>query len=245
MRRRGSYTYNTPVRRAEPFFPVGVWHSGAVSPRDFQSIKAAGFNTVWMPPDDREAVDAQAAAAGLNTGVPLDRAGDLQVDPSATGADLRVWGWTALLRGAHAIAFNAWRDLVDEAGVLTPRGRAAGEFAGVISRNPALFAPLRPAIAQAPGVAFGVHVAEGGAEVEAGFLESRDVLVLIAVNHASAPQRATFAFAPGTKVEFWQNMETGEMVSFQPGRDSPAWTHAFAARDAVVVMIRKRSPYDR
>jgi hypothetical protein len=239
------YTYNTAVRRLDPFFPVGVWYAGAVVRRHLQSIKAAGFNSVWSRPEGHAELVAQANAAGLHASVQVDRAGDLQVDPSATAADLRVWGWTALLRGARAVSYHAWPDLVDNRGVLTPRGRSAGEFAGVISRNPALFAPLRPRTAATREAIPDVRIAEDAGEAEAGFLESRDALVLVAINHASAPQRLSMSFAPGTKQEFWQNMETGEMVSFTMVKETPALTHDFGPRDALVLMIRKTSPHDR
>ncbi len=233
-----------PVRRIDAFFPVGVWHTGAIVRRHLQSIKAAGFNSVWCAPERRAELTAEATALGLNVVADVDPGGDLQVDPSATPGDLRVWGWTALLRGARAVSYHAWHDLVDDGGALTARGRAAGEFAGVISRNPALFVPLRPRVAPADAGVADVRVAEAG-QVEAGFLESRDALVLMAINHAGAPQRVSMAFAPGTKQEFWQNMETGDMVTFAMVKGAPALTHAFAARDALVLMIRKTSPYDR
>lgn len=233
------------MRRIAPFFPVGVWHAGANVRRDLRSIKAAGFNSLWSRPEGNADLVAQANAAGLQVVGQVDRDGDLQVDPSATAADLRVWGWTALLRGARAISYYAWVDLVDQRGALTSRGRAAGEFAGVISRNPALFVPLRPRPPADAGTAPDVRIAEGGSEIEAGFLESRDALVLVAINHASASQRVSMAFAPGTKQEFWQNMETGEMVTFAMEKDTPRLVHAFGPRDALVLMIRKISPYDR
>lgn len=232
------------MRRIDPF-PVGVWYAGAVVRRHLQSIKAAGFNSVWSRPEGRAELAAEANAAGLQVLVDVDRDGDVQVDPAATAADLRAWGWTALLRGARAISYYAWPDLVGGSGALTRRGRAAGEFAGVISRNPALFAPLGPRIAATREAIPDVRIAEAAGEVEAGFLESRDALVLVAINHGSAPQRLSMSFAPGTKQEFWQNMETGEMVSFTMVKDSPVLTHDFGPRDVLVLMIRKTSPYDR
>lgn len=233
------------VRRFGALFPVGVWYTGAIARRTLQSIRAAGFNSVWCAPERQAELTADATAAGLAVVASVDPGGDLQVDPSATPADLRVWGWTGLLRGARAISYHAWIDLVDERGALTSRGRAAGDFAGVISRNPGLFVPLRPRPAADAGTAPDVRITGGTSEVEAGFLESRDALVLVAINHASAPQRASMSFAPGTKQEFWQNMETGEMVTFAMEKEAPALVHAFGPRDAMVLMIRKTSPYDR
>jgi hypothetical protein len=233
------------VRRADEFFPVGVWCDGAVSRRDLQRIRGAGFNCIWTARLD-DAVLASQADTGLRLMAPAGGHAELHVDPAATAADLRLWGWTALLRGARAIAYYAWRDLVESDIALTARGRAAAEFAGILSRNPALFAPLRPRATTDPAaMTADLRVSGSAGEIEAGFLESRDVLVLIAVSHAGAPQRVTITFAPGTKQEFWQNMETGDMVSFAMVNGEPTLTHAFAARDAMVLMIRKTSPYDR
>jgi hypothetical protein len=48
----------------------------------------------------------------------------------ATPEELRMWGWTAMSRGARALVY------ADEHG--------GDRFANVITRNPALFSPLRP-----------------------------------------------------------------------------------------------------
>lgn len=233
------------VRRVDEFFPVGVWCEGAVSRRDLQRIRHAGFNSFWTARLD-DAVLVSQADTGLRLMTPESGHAQLHVDPGATPADLRLWGWTALLRGARAVAYYAWRDLAESDGALTARGRAAAEFAGILSRNPALFAPLRPRATTDPAaMTADLRVSGSPGEIEAGFLESPDALVLIALSHAGAPQRVTLTFAPGTKQEFWQNMETGEMVSFVPASGELTLTHAFAARDAIVLMIRKTSPYDR
>jgi beta-galactosidase GanA len=90
--------------------------------------------------------------------------GELQAGQGATGvrvaapvtaADLRLWGWTVLSRGARAISYYAFYPMssgyesngygmIELDGTVTDRARAAGEFAGIVSRNAALFAPLRP-----------------------------------------------------------------------------------------------------
>ena len=72
-----------------------------------------------------------------------------------TAADLRLWGWTAIARGARAISYYSWNQvrsrgagdgygMVALDGSITDRARAAGELAGVIARNAALFWQLRP-----------------------------------------------------------------------------------------------------
>jgi hypothetical protein len=65
-------------------------------------------------------------------------------EPSPSAADLRLRGWTAISRGAIGVTFPDWRLLGPPSGGIDNRARAAGAFAAVITRNPALFAPLRP-----------------------------------------------------------------------------------------------------
>jgi hypothetical protein len=239
------YTYKALWHVMDEIFPVGVWCEGAVSRRDLQRIKGAGFNSVWSGRPDA-GLAGDAAAVGLKLMAAGAGHAEIHADAAAGAADLRLWGWTALLRGARAVAFYAWRDLVASDAALTARGRAAAEFAGVLSRNPALFAPLRPRATTDPGsMTADLRISAGAGEVEAGFLESREALVLVVVNHAGAPKQVTLTFASGTKQEFWQNLETGDMESFAMVNDAPTLTHAFAARDAMVLMIRKTSPYDR
>jgi beta-galactosidase len=66
-----------------------------------------------------------------------------------------LWGWAAISRGARAISYYAWYPMssgyesngygmIDLDGTITDRARIAGDFAGVVGRNAALFAPLRP-----------------------------------------------------------------------------------------------------
>ena len=234
------------MQPADPFFPIGVWCVGRVARRDLQTIRALGFNSVWSRPDGQADRVELVTAAGLNVVVSADRLAELHVGAAATAADLRLWGWVALLGGARAIVYHAWHDLIDEAGAPTSRGKAAAGFAGVVTRNPALFVPLRPRALTEPQAALSdVRISDTAGQVEAGFLESREALVLIAANHAAEPQRVTLTFAPGIKQEFWQNMESGEMVTFPMVKDSPSLTHDFKARDALVLMIRKTGPFDR
>jgi hypothetical protein len=195
---------------------------------------------------DAAGVQAHAAAftGYLGTRVPLDEETSGQIDVRAAGsaADLRLWGWAALARGSRAIAFHAWPDLTGADGGSADRARAAADFAGVVTRNLALFNPLapRPAAGE-PDIAMSGDTAD----VHASFLESRDALVLIALNYRAVPATVTLKFRRGTKLEFWQNMQTGEMVSFAMEGDRPSLTHTFATRATLVLMIRKTSPYDR
>ena len=75
--------------------------------------------------------------------------------------------------------------------------------------------------------------------VETRFLESHEVAMIIAINHADSPQRVTMTFAPDVQEAIWQNMETGAAVNFIAGPDGPRYTYNFGPRDALVLMIRK------
>ena len=141
--------------------PDDWWMSGAVDHYGTSIYpKHAAAATPWSPVRLTSALDGIRSAAG-------DRGwwiGELQAGQGATGvrvaapvtaADLRLWGWTVLSRGARAISYYAWYPMssgyesngygmIALDGTITDRARAAGEFAGIISRNAALFAPLRP-----------------------------------------------------------------------------------------------------
>lgn len=254
-------------------------------------------------------------------------ASDVQAGQAATAADVRLWAWAALARGARAIGFSPW----ETDGPLSARARAMGQFADLVTRNAALFEPLRPrpsrvailddrpiAVPKAAstpaaqrdsivrfyramferniqtdfvhpddvvsglvskyavvyadpayvpptvadalkvfdrsggtvlsegsrgrvdGVGPDVRIDGGAGSVEARFLESADALVLVAINHADTPQKVTFTFAPDMPEAVWQNMETGAAVNFVAGPDGPTYARAFAPRDVLVLMIRKR-----
>ena len=85
-----------------------------------------------------------------------------------------------------------------------------------------------------------VRIDAGAGLVETRFLESADALLLIAINHADTPHRVTMTFTPDMPEAIWQNMETGASVNFVAGASGPAYTYAFAPRDVVVLMIRKK-----
>jgi hypothetical protein len=302
----------------------------------------------WTPVQLAWRLDAIRSAAG-DKGWSL---GELQAGPAlkgsgtaygVTGTDLRLWAWAAIARGARAITFASWSVEsspanspymgLAEADATTDRARMAGELAGTISRNAALFAPLRPrpsrvavlynslwdvaptpasAAAHAATSSFYRHLFEwnvqadiihpdeiaigkatnyraifaalpemlprgardaldayvrgggtlltdrsaepsdlimlrpdvrvdgGSGLVETRFLESADTLVLVGLNHADTPQTVKFTFSPDTPEAIWQNMETGGSVNFVQGPGELTYRHAFAPRDAMVLMIRTR-----
>jgi beta-galactosidase len=70
----------------------------------------------------------------------------LNVSPTVTPEDLRIWTWSALARGAKAICYYAWYPmstgyesggfgLIQLDGTITERSRIAGEISRVVGRN--------------------------------------------------------------------------------------------------------------
>jgi beta-galactosidase len=122
--------------------------------------KHASSTAPWSPVRLMSGLDGIRSAAG-------DRGwwiGELQAGQGATGvrvanpvteADVRLWGWATISRGARSISYYAYYPmnsgyesngygLIELDGSVTPRARAAGAFADVIGRNANLFTELRP-----------------------------------------------------------------------------------------------------
>jgi hypothetical protein len=89
------------------------------------------------------------------------------------------------------------------------------------------------------GVAPDVRIDSAHGLVETRFLESRNVLVLIGINHGDSSQKVTMKFAPDTQEAIWVNLETGAGVNFVAGPEGPTYNYWFRPRDALVLMIRK------
>jgi hypothetical protein len=138
--------------------------------------------------------------------------------------------WAALARGDRLITFTGTDDPLSSA-VLS-----LGETAGVVTRNQALFAPLRPRT----GGVVDIAGADAAGRVEMRLLESNDAIVVVGLNYAAAPRKVTITFAPEIPEAIWQNLETGTAVSFVMGKSGPVLEHTFASRDALVLMIRKK-----
>jgi beta-galactosidase len=79
----------------------------------------------------------------------------LNVSPTVTPDDLRVWMWSALARGVKGVNVYAWYPmstgyesggfgLIQLDGTVTERARAAGAIAAVVDRNQELFLKARP-----------------------------------------------------------------------------------------------------
>jgi beta-galactosidase len=83
----------------------------------------------------------------------------LNVSPTVTPQDLRIWTWSALARGAKGINYYAWYPmstgyesggfgLIQLDGTVTRRAREAGSIARVVDRNQKLFLNAAPPRAQ-------------------------------------------------------------------------------------------------
>jgi hypothetical protein len=156
-------------------------------------------------------------------------AGAIRVGPGGrTPVEARLDFWAALARGARRVMFMETR------GGVGPAVLALGETAGIVTRNQALFGPLRPRDGGVRGV-----TGASGAPVDVKLLESADALMIVALNYSPAPQAVTINFAADMPEAIWQNLETGAAVHFVMGRDGPSLAHTFAPRDAMVLMIRK------
>ena len=163
-------------------------------------------------------------ASSARLGLVLDEIGSaaqdgwwLAIAASVAERDRRFVTWAAIARGARGLIYE---DPPDRSLVST------------IARNPGLFASVRPRRAG------GVRV-EGSASVDVRVLESRDVQMIVGLNHAETSERVTMTFPAETQEAIWQNMETGASVNFIAGGNGPSYTYWFRPRDALVLMIRK------
>ena len=93
----------------------------------------------------------------------------------------------------------------------------------VNASDPSLSADRLGQLVSSAGVAPVVKIDGGQGFVETRFLESADVLMLIALNHGAASQKVTMTFAPDTQEAIWQNMETGAGVNFVAGPGGPTY----------------------
>jgi hypothetical protein len=147
---------------------------------------------------------------------------------AATAPQARLAMWAALSGGRRYFAFHGAED------PLSPAVLSLGETAGVISRNQALFAPLRP---RQTGVA---RMSGDVSGVEIRLLESAAALMIIGVNRANAPRKVMLAFTPDIPEAIWQNFETGTMVNFVMQKEGPTFEYTFGPHDALVLMIGKK-----
>ena len=136
--------------------------------------------------------------------------------------------WTAIANGRKQVSF------LDEAGPLSAELLAVGETAGVLTRNQALFATLRPRVRDNL-----VRVQPGGGVV-GHILESPDAILIVALNHSDRTRRVKLIFPADLPEAIWQNMETGAAVNFVQGATGPTYAYTFRPRDVMVLVRGKR-----
>jgi hypothetical protein len=146
-----------------------------------------------------------------------------------TPIEARMDFWAAIARGAQAVTF------LDVDGGAGPSVLSLGETIGIVTRNEALFAPLRARKGGIRDVSGG-----SGAPVDVRLLESADALVIIGINYSTNVQKVTINFTPEIPEAIWQNLETSTSVNFVMGRSGPFLEHTFSPRDTLVLMIRKK-----
>lgn len=104
----------------------------------------------------------------------------MNVSPTVTPEDLRLWTWSALARGAKGINYYAWYPMstgyesggfgmIQLDGTLTERSRVAGSIAAIVNRNQALFLAARPPRAQVAIVYNPLSYFIGGRQREAAY----------------------------------------------------------------------------
>jgi hypothetical protein len=222
------------AQAAGPFFPVGVRLESAPTTAELQDLRSLRFNVVEVPGEGGAltlSTIARLLGDARRSPVVAESPAIVALKPGAGAADVRLLAWQALANGARGVVFDGWRVLLDN----PPAFAAAAAFADNVTRNAALFSPLRPRTG--PPL---VRVEGRRSPVAASILESKDALVLIAVNPSGAAERVTLSFTPDTPEAIWQNMETGAAVNFVAGPHGPTYTRELGAKDVVVLMIRKR-----
>lgn len=177
----------------------------------------------------RSRLNGMPGVAGIEVNASRDVADiDLITGPSGFARN-RLAFWTAIARGEKRVSFT------DPAGGAGSDLIAFGETAGVVSRNEALFAPLKPREKGIREVSGG-----GGAPVEVRLLESRDGLMIIALNRAPAPHKVRITFDADIPEAIWQNMETGATVNLVMTEAGPVLETTFAAHDAIVLTTSRK-----
>jgi hypothetical protein len=229
------------------FLPVGVEHPAGqdarTRARDLEEIRRLRFNVVQFT--GGKGTDATpgallhldrllAGAPDPRVMLPIDTApARLPVRHDTMARDVTVAAWTAVARGAGGVMFAGWRTLVANADALS----AASQFAEAITRNMALYAPLRPVATS--GDDRQVQVTGRGNVVGATLLESAAAIVLIAVNPGSDTQTVTMTFSADVPEAIWQDMLAGGTVNFVASAGGPVYERTFPPGDVLVLAIGK------
>jgi hypothetical protein len=242
----GPGTTGPAAGQTRDFVPVGVRYVPDPDPkerlRDLEAIRKLRFNVIAIAvtrevstPGDLLVLDRllESTDARLPSVAPAPQTIVLRTSKK-DAADVTIEAWAAIAHGAGGVVFDDWTALQQSPQALA----AAADFADAITRNAALYAPLRPGLAKT-GIRE-VRVERRPAAFEAHLLESPDAMVLIALNHADTADKVTIEFAREMPEAIWQNMLTGGAVNFVAGPDGPTYTRTCAPKDVLVLMIRKR-----
>jgi hypothetical protein len=204
----------------------------AVAAADFRAIRQAGYNIVVVEdPKSRDRLSDVSLAERLPIidGVPAETVRIKVGSGTSAVIEARLSFWQAILGGARNVVLEApgrrW----------TQELRALGETVGIVSRNQALFMPMRPRRGGVKSID-----GDGGAPIDVKLMESPDALLIVGINHAPDPRKAVITFEPDIPEAMWQNMESGTSIDFVMSQGGPVFEHTFSPRDALVLMIRKR-----
>jgi hypothetical protein len=201
--------------------------------RDLDDMRRLRFNVVSV----RDAEGRPGPIAFLDRvianapypGVELSANEEIAIVPvTDAGDDLAARAWSALARGARGILFDDWTALAGNSGALA----AVAEFAEAVTRNAALYAPLRPRAAD-------LRTAAPPEVIEVRLLESAAAIVLVAINHTPASQLLDVGFPRDIPEAIWRNMVTGASVSFVMGAEGPAYKRSLGPHEVLVLAIDK------
>jgi beta-galactosidase GanA len=132
----GTSIYPRHASSAAPWSPVRLMSA-------LDGIRSAARGRGWWIGE----LQAGQGATGVRVGTPV------------TAADVRLWGWAAISRGAQAISYYAYYPmssgyesngygLIELDGGVTDRARAAGAFARAVTNEATVFAAAKPRPAQ-------------------------------------------------------------------------------------------------
>ena len=127
----------------------------------------------------------------------------VNVSPTVTADDLRVWTWTALSRGAKAVNYYAWYPmnsgyesggfgLNNLDGSITDRAKTAGAIARIVDRNQALFLDARPPRAEVAVIYNPLAHFVGGRQRAAAYGGPQGEVIGIERDSLLGPHRALF-----------------------------------------------------
>jgi hypothetical protein len=237
-----------PVQETTPqeldFVPVGVRYTPDESPTrraiDLDAIRRARFNVIAAAPDTVQQMTAltridRPAAAGppVSVAIRSSQIGIMPVEARTAPDNVKENAWTLFSGGMRGVIFDDWTGLQQNPAALAE----ASAFAETITRNMALYAPLRRVEMTGPRA---IDITGGQESVQARWLESPDAMLLIAVNHGAETRHVTFTFPADIPEAVWQNMLSGGSVNFVAGPTGPFYEHDISAHDVLVLMIRKR-----